>query len=367
MPKTGTTSIQDSLYFGLEDPAFWYVNLGRRNAVLFLESLFGDHPERHWEFRAKRYSRWQMQCMRHLDAWRLRRVLHRVGQQGCTPIISAESLWSAQPPYLERLREFVASAGFQVQIVVYLRPIRPWIESYFQTLVKWRISGCNQFDRLPSTRLYLLSKGLMRLEQVFGRENLVIRPFLRTELVGGCAVLDFCHTVGASFDPRAVIRSNEALSADAMRLLYAYNRFVPGRAQPSFFSRMLLIQRIASVRSEPFRLHADLFGPLAESIASEEMLIRDRYAIDIAESNRDSDQGPCIRAEADLFRYSPALLDWLAQASRSKPIRIREGESAARAVAAQVERIRRRPSWRMCADLIAAKARIERRWLCHGD
>ena len=45
MPKTGTSSIQESLYFGLADPGFRLIGLGDANAVRFLEPLFGDEYE----------------------------------------------------------------------------------------------------------------------------------------------------------------------------------------------------------------------------------------------------------------------------------------------------------------------------------
>ena len=40
MPKTGTTSIQESLYHGLDDPAFRYIGLGWTNSASYLVPLF---------------------------------------------------------------------------------------------------------------------------------------------------------------------------------------------------------------------------------------------------------------------------------------------------------------------------------------
>ena len=50
MPKTGTSSIQDSMYFGLSDPRFQYISFGGSNSVMVLTPLFNALPENAWAF-----------------------------------------------------------------------------------------------------------------------------------------------------------------------------------------------------------------------------------------------------------------------------------------------------------------------------
>ena len=47
MHKTGTSSIQESLYYGLRDPSFLYFGFGEPNGSRGLKTLFGDDPEFH--------------------------------------------------------------------------------------------------------------------------------------------------------------------------------------------------------------------------------------------------------------------------------------------------------------------------------
>lgn len=370
MPKTGTTSIQESLYFGLEDPTFRYVGLGRVNAATHLPLLCSEQPEDYWLFRLGGYSKTRIRAMRGTYVRRLRRALRRAGERSCTPIISDENCWYFPPSDLERLRCFLVAEGFEVRVIAYIRPIKSYTESLFQQQSKW---GFHEFDPLSRFRshgdqaLRSWSCTLENFGQIFGLRNVIVRSFVRSSLVDGCAVRDFCHTLGISLTPQAVIRSNESLSADAVRFLYAYNRFTCPGTQPSFLSRRLLIAHFEDLEGEPFRFHSDVFTPMAEAIAAEERQMCDRYGIDIAEDLGAADAGPCVRVETDLFRYSQASLDWLAEASRSKPIKSDEGESMGRAVASQVDRIRRHPSWRRCREFVAGRFRTDLRWIRHGD
>jgi len=349
MHKTGSSSIQESLYFGLEDPAFRYISLGRINAILFLEPLMHERPEEFWMFRMKRYSKDRVRSMKQRFGRRFRRSLVEAKAHAQTPIISAEDLWRAPPYYLESLREFLLAEGFEVRVIAYVRPIKSFVESAFQQSVKW---GRQTFDPTGTLSAYGAADDsgwtsrLARFERIFGRDNLIIRPFVREALVGGCAVQDFCRAAGVTLDPRAVIRANDSVSADAVRFLYAYNRFHSRSAQTTFLQRMPLLKHFEDLRGEPFRLHSEVLAPLVETIAIDDRAILERYGVDISEDLRAADGGPCVREESDLFRYSRRSLDWLAETSRSRPIAAHEGVEAARAVAAQVDRIRRRPSWR---------------------
>lgn len=208
MPKTGTSSIQESLYFGLADPAFRYVGLGEPNGSLWIESIFAERPEDFWVFRMQ-------------------------GRSGA------------------RLR-------------------------------------------------------LAR-------------------------------------------------------------RFTPAARRPGFRARMLLIKAFEDLDGPRLRLREDLFAPAAEAVDREQETILDRYGIDLSVNRAESDGGPRIREEADMFRYSRASLDWLAETSRSNPIAACEGEAAAREVAAQVDQIRRRPSWRNVGQMLAGRIRKDLRSIRHGD
>lgn len=188
-----------------------------------------------------------------------------------------------------------------------------------------------------------------------------------SRLFNGCAVQDFCQTLGIQFHPNAVIRSNESLGLDAVRFLGAYNRFIPGANRTRLGDRFLLIQALEALNGDPVRFHSELMAPLAEEMEREVANLQAGYGIYLAEDLKASDRGPCIREEADLFRFNQASLDWLAAQSGSPRIQARHGEAVAREVAHQVDRLRRRPLLKIRWAMLTERLRKKLHWLRHGD
>jgi len=371
MHKTGTSSLQRSLYFGLEDPAFRHVGLGHPNAAPYLEAIFSDRPEDFWIFRWGAVSPAKLRSMREDYGRRLRQALRAAKRRGQTPIISSERCWLAAPTTLERLRDLLADEGFGIRVVAYVRPIKSFFESYFQEHMKWSrrqvLEEILRIDAADGRGMAHWSGRLGEFERIFGRESLTVRPFVRSALVDGCAVRDFHATLGIAFDPRSVMRANDSVSLDAVRLLYAHVRFRPEAARVSLRGRNLLLRRLQALDGPPFRFHSSVFAPFVARIDAENRLIRDRYGIDIAEDLEAADGGACVRDEPDFFRFSPASLDWLAKESGLPPIEPREGEAAAREVAVRMQRIQRRPSWSDLSANLAYRFRVKFRRLRHGD
>lgn len=365
MPKTGTSSIQDSLYHGLSDERFRYVSLGHVNSTVYLVTLFRDRPETTWPFWLLGIPSSRIGRMRSNFTWRLRRALERCVAQGRTPIVSAECCWTFTETELGRMRDFFESCGFGIRAVAYVRPLKSWMESMFQQLVK---AGRWDFDpRFGSSPgrsdWHELSRILSTLERVFGRDSVDVRAFVRSQLHEGCAVRDFCRVLGINFDSRAVVRSNDALSADAVTLLCAYNRYCPTR--PTWTP--LLEHRLRDLGGAPLRFHSSMVADWIDVIEREQDTVRARYGIDISEDPKAHDSGPCIRTQDDLFRHSRSAVEWLASASRSRMVIPGEGEATSREVATQVERLQRQLPVKLFIARAAERARIKLRWALHGD
>lgn len=369
MPKTGTTSIQDSLYFGLRDPAFDYLRLGHPNHSFIFAPLFKSHPESFWVFQMRKYSKARIGLLKRMTTWRLRRALGQLRKKSKTPILSAESCWSMPPSELERLRDFFSEEGFEVRVIAYIRPIRSWIQSLYQQRIKWRKIPFEPVRLVPPDETPLpfqCARRLGILENIFGSRNVTVRPFPPPAPAGGCSVMDFCKTLGIAFDPKAVIRSNDSLCADAVRFLFAYHRFPSAQSAPTFGERVLLNWHLRELKGPPLRLDASLFEPVADLIDAETRAVRDRYGIDLSEDFPSGDEHTAMREESDMFRYSRESLDWLAGVSRSAPIEGCEGPEVARRVADRMDRLRRRPSRKIRNRMLADKARTLLRSMLHA-
>lgn len=380
MPKTGTSSIQDSLFLGLDDPRFQFVSLGYSNAGPVLAAVFATRPEQFWLFREKGLSGSRFRRVRLAHEVRLRRALRRARSRSITPILSAETSWRMDPSELGRIRDFLAQEGFAARVVVYLRPIKSWLESQFQQNLKWQPTGGGFGWPSPQSREAIFGAGpgaapgpcdyvrkLEGLERVFGRSRLTVRPFVRRELAGGCAVRDFCAVAGIDLDPRSIVRTNESLGADACRILNAYDLFARAGANPSVADVTLLVECLAEFEDAPFRFHSEVVAPFADEIESQIAAVRARFGVDLAEDLRAADDGPCLRSESDLLRFSREALDQLAALTGAGRIEAGEGEGVARDVARSMEPLRRLLPMSRRVGRFRAQVRRALRWLRRGD
>jgi hypothetical protein len=370
MPKTGTSSIQDSLFFGLEDPSYCYISLGHTQASLTVPACFLDQPHDFWVFRMLGLSKLQVERMQASHMRRLRRALAQARDHRQTPILSTEHCWVLPSAALARLRAFLESEGFHVAVIAYVRPIKSWLESFFQQRNKWKKIAFEPFQMIPAPGNhpdYFYAEKLNTLAETFGRGNITVRTFGSSTLKSNCAVQDFCDCTGINFRLDSIIRSNESLSADATRLLYAYNHFCGSSTQGHLIKRILLAKHLESLKGPPLRFHSSVFQPIETIIESQNRTLRDDYAVDVSEDLKAHDETFSVRRESDLFRFSGESLEWLAEASDSGLIPMGKGEVTARGVAVQMDRLYRRPRWGARWHLIKEKIQTKRRWIQKGD
>lgn len=296
-------------------------------------------------------------------------ALRRALDASAAAIISAETLWGHSPEELARLRDFLLREGFEPRVIAYIRPHRSYVESGFQQAMRFDHDGFRPARRAgESWKLPLpdAADRLGRFEATFGRDRLTVRPFRGGSLVGGCAVRDFCQTLGIDLAAASIIRSNESLSADAVRLLYCYNRFARRDRPPSFHASLVLLDSLKDLPGRPFRLHPDVTAPISEAIDRHDREVLDRFGVDLREGPRTED-GSAVRDETDLFRLAPESLEWLARNSGLGPIAPGDGEAVARAVAGRVAALARGPSLYARIDRLRRAARRSVRWLRRGD
>jgi hypothetical protein len=93
MPKTGTSSIQDTLYFGLKDPRFSYYSAGEVNGSRMLWTLYSKEklPFHLWGKNVDNVHYARKQQVRYQRL--LTRQLKRASLQHRTLILSGESSW----------------------------------------------------------------------------------------------------------------------------------------------------------------------------------------------------------------------------------------------------------------------------------
>jgi len=362
MPKTGTSSIQESLVHGMRDPRFVYVGLGLVNGSRALQCLVGDqpvaahlHPSQGIDREGIRRSGPRFQ-----SAWD--RQLARARRTNAIPIVSAEDCWFFAKPEWERLAEMIATTGHRAHIIAYLRPPLAWLASMFQELLK---SGHSSFaDELlvrDGTTTVVGRFGcdyghrLALIEDVFGKDALTVRAFRPDALPGGCVVADFCGQAGITMPRRSIRRVNESLGLDATRLLYAYNRHTRSGDNRSFRNFLLLLRRLQECPGPPLRLHPDILRPVRSLLEGQLTMLRARYGVDLSEDSTGLDVD-AIRSDEDMLKVSPAALEWLDVAKGSRATDARGSPRSAEAVADGVRRIRPRLRHRI-EDVVRGRLR----------
>jgi hypothetical protein len=221
MPKTGTSSIQETLYYHLEDPGFVYCGFGEINGSYALAALVGQASY----FAALRAAGAHGYRQRMLK--RLRRSIGIARKRGADLILSAEFAYFWGQDAHRAFAAIVEEYRLDLRLIIYVRPPLDWLASSLAQNLKFgQFTSHDQLQGYldkPLRRQLDLAKRLALLVDCYGEDRLIIRPFLRHQLAGGCVVRDFCSVVGLSQPPATIYRRNEGLSLVASQCLHRRN------------------------------------------------------------------------------------------------------------------------------------------------
>lgn len=370
MPKTGSTSIQRTLYYELADPAFRYVGLGEIYTNRAMELLFGDHADRYPVHERMALDETDLRTLKARCLRRLMAALETCDARHAVPIVSAERCWSMTGAELTRLREFFGARGYSPDVLVYLRPLPEWYPSAFQEYVKWGNARFQPFQSFGEKNLGRdqgdLVAGLRVLDETFGRANVHVASFDQDHLQGGCVVTDFCRRVGIGRVPRRIHRANDGLGLHAVRLLYTYYSHEPGygRGRRVIQENQTLQRRMTAMGGPRFRFHSSLLGQMADEIGGQHAAVSDRLGVRFGRCQPEYDDEHGIREEGDLFRHAPESLRWLCDATGDQARGV--PPLAGSDVAARVDRLRHGPLWRHRLEWRLESIRRETRRFRHG-
>jgi len=307
MDKTGSTSIRVSLSKKLSDPRFHYVMLGLPNASRALAAAFKENPEtypyfRHSGLSAEELMKQKTEAIKQLDA-QLRQ------SEGKTAILSAEAVSSFKEPELRGLCDAIGRHGRETMAVGYIRRPKEYMESNLQQ----QINGHFVAELRPERLLSDYRARFERFDNVLGRNRVQLWRFDPTAFPAGCVVQDFCRRLGIAFRPEDVIRINDGLSLPSLSLLFAYRVHGPAQKPSATLTREngLLVQRLRKLAGPKLRLHSSLVIPVLRKRRASIAWIEERLDASLAEDLAAHDE-TAIRSEADLLKFTPDSLKWLA-------------------------------------------------------
>ena len=309
MPKTGSSSIQNTLYRANLGPDWEYAKLGGPNhsspiQFAFFRDLSRFGPLFRFPVRSDR-ARLKLK-----DEQRTRFVS---ALESCTSenlIVSAEVLKRLAPDELNDFNETCLASGFRVRAVGYLRNPKSSIESIFQQ--RYKTGHSPNLKRLQSV-YPRYEKSLGQFEEVFGKGNVSYWLYETETLTEKCVVKDFLFRLGIKPEQVVFVRINESLSLPGFRFLYTYRRFGP--EQPSrhvMLGRVKLFETLGSLKGPKLSFSKELIDPIIEK-NREDIGWANRKLGTPFLSPRDADGSPgCVNSETDLLNYDPESIRWLA-------------------------------------------------------
>ena len=299
MHRTGSTSIQHSLH-GFGDNRFLYARLGDDpNHSLAMHSLFAPQPELHHLHRRKGADAATVSEY----VGRMRADLEQAvsAAEDRTLIISGEDVNALPRDGLVKLRDDFRKHFDDVTLVGYVRPPAGLMASTFQHRVT--VGAVEGFDLARQYRSYKGTFG--NFDEVFGRERVNLWKFDTGSFPHECAVRDFCTRLGIDLPPERIVRLNESLPRQLVALLYTYRKVGPdGAATMTGQQRQGLLDRLAAIGSDPFRLSPEVIRPILEKNRADIGWMEARLGQTLHEDLGEHLPGD-VRDESDLLRPDP--------------------------------------------------------------
>ena len=268
MPKTGTSSIQDT-FFRFQHPDFEYVDWQSVNHGSLFVLLFERNEKvadfRTFKMRGPDFAR-RIPEMR--ARWRGRLLKQLRQAHGKTLLFSAEVMSAIGFEAAHRnLRSFFEDRTEEIFIIGYARPPAGFMTSAFQQRLK---RSCQTRLQFPHYR-----NRFSQIDRVYGRDRVHIREFSRARLLNGDVVQDFAQATGIPLPPPdRIARFNESLSLEATALLYVQRSFGSGFLQGFNHApraNNMFVNRLAGIGSSKLvfsnRLIAPALAEISEDIA----------------------------------------------------------------------------------------------------
>lgn len=306
MNKTGSSSIQSTLYNAALGPAFHYIDLGVDNPSGPLLNAFMAPQRRLKSIRGRSPNATIAGVKKRGDV-----IINKLREQlrsaeASNLILSAEGLWRLTSEELSNLYQLIKPYVDHIEAVAYIRSPKGFMESNFQQLVK---GGLNKLDIDLVYPKY--QARFEKFDQVFGRENVHYWHFNPALFEGGCVVRDFCSRVGISGDI-TVRRVNEGFSCGAIASLYAYRKFYNQFPKRDEFNREneRLVKKLYDLPGPKLKFSSELIKPTIENYEGDIRWMEMRLQKNLTEDIYKHDDA-AIKSEQDLLTFDRSAIDWL--------------------------------------------------------
>lgn len=301
MHKTGSTSIQKSLFHLAAEVPWTYLSAGVPNASTALHTMFSSQPEKNNRNVRQGLNRDEVHQRRREN---FRRMEAQIAATGKDLLLSGEGMCMLGEVELKRLVDWVGPFVDEVVAVGYVRPPKAYMESAFQQIVKGGRSAFNLNAVYPSYR-----KKFEKFENLLGRDKVQYWLFEPGTFPKGCVVRDFASRLGVTLDDGDVLRVNESISMEALPLLYAYRKYGEGYGvgEAAIRENLMLIRKLAELKGHKLRFSPDLVRPILEEHREDIAWMEERLGRPFDEDWQTHAEFE-VSDEAGMLRFSEASL-----------------------------------------------------------
>jgi hypothetical protein len=312
--KTGTSSIQQTLFHELQSDVFEYAKLGSANQGNRLHLMISAEPEEN--LHAKRNGLTPMQA-EHKSIRYSRDFNRALARTTCPNIVfsgEAQSAFSLEE--VHDLRRLLANHFDRMTIVGYVRPPRALMQSTFQQRAKVTCPP------LAPRKLYRSYRNTFeKFDHVFGKDNCWFWRFHRGDFPNGDVVVHFFASLGIPL-PDRLRHANESLSCEAVQILYAHHKLTeqvpPQRGLP--LAKKWAAGLLSGIRGKKFRLSSALLDPAIAANRDDIAWAEERIGASLAEE--EEADSVAIASEQDLLdipSHAIAALEEIVSAHCSLP------------------------------------------------
>lgn len=324
MHKTGSSSIQNTLYQGLYNEELAYIQFGGANSSLWITQGFNKRWPKKPAFALQKISRKEVKKR---TAQSRDEIIKKISCiKAKKAVLSAEAIAHLAPEETSDLIETLMPFASSIRAIGYVRAPKSYAESVFQERIKRAPIGIKKPLGLIPYRSMIEG-----LDEALGRDNVEVCKFDRKALRDGCVVKDFCFRAGIEVPYGSIVSSNKGLSRPAVQLLYLLWKYYPNLKFPriskirAFFMKFsgldvaahidrealeIAVERVSEFHGDKMRLHSDAYRRLVVVNQADLEWLDQRAGIVFDEDIYAYDETG-IKDEGDLIRLAPSTVQLL--------------------------------------------------------
>ena len=292
MNKTGSSSIQETLFRNLKDDDFKYVNFGSPNHggamnVLFKKDFSSDKT-------INRFMLSENEIKNRRENLLAKTSNELISSDVKNFIISGEVILNLTMDELMNVKKHFQQFVENIFIVAYIRAPKSFNESLFQQHLKIG----HAVSPLKGYQGY--QKKFEKFDEVFGKENVHLWKFNPKGFPEGDVVLDFCKRLGVKMQKEQTIRVNESLSKEAIALLYVYRKFFSNveKGKQNIKENNMLINHMRNIGRTKYQSTSEFMQPVLDAHKEDIEWMQKRLGESLQEPINDDENA--IKSENDL-------------------------------------------------------------------